>query len=155
MCHLYCDGLFTGNLINSLKGMMITLDMLIDQWKDKREDWEAVKGMFTQPRFVYIISTAQQLLYNFYYWSSVDIVAFMRLHKQYHLNLLADIELIFGAASFLFLMFGIFYVVRMVQDVMVKVYSSVLIMPIYLIKKNKVMIQRLQKIRKGEIEGLI
>lgn len=129
--------------------------MLIDQWQQKRGDWEAVKEMFKQPRFVFVVSSSQQLLLSFYHWSLEELSRALKDYQWYHLELLENCDFIFNSFCAMTFFVGIVFVVQKVQNVMVKVYSSIIIMPVYLIKRNKVLIQRLQKIVKGEASDLV
>lgn len=149
-CELYNNGLFTGNLINSLKGLVTSLDMLMAEWEDKRGNWEDVKGMFKNPRYVFILSNMDESIYNMYYWSSMDTYVALKSNKQRYLEIVDIVDICFKVVCFGLAGFVVYISIAYVQKSMVEIYSVIFLVPMFLIQKNKILMVRLEKVAKGD-----
>lgn len=55
--------------MNTIRGMMTTLDRMIDEWQQKRHDFEKVKDMMKNSRFELIFSMLDEIndsIYDFF-----------------------------------------------------------------------------------------
>ena len=55
-----------------MKGMITSLEILIDEWKQKRSNFEEVKKMMKNSRFQFIFSKFDAIVGNLYYYLCLD-----------------------------------------------------------------------------------
>lgn len=153
-CYLFNDGLFKGNIINSLRGILTSSDMLLEEWNAKRGDWEDVRTMFTHPRFVFILSSFQPFMNYFYIWS---ISISTKVLQDYNSRQLRVINLTNVLMALFCLVLSILVIVigvNSIQKRMSGLYKMLFVMPIYFVKRNKLLTAGLLKMIRGETRDL-
>lgn len=153
-CYLFNDGLFTGNLLNSLKGMVTSLEMQVEEWNQKKENWEDVKGMFKNPRFVFVIAAMQPVLYNYYYWTTTGCLKAYKYYSEKYIGLLKISLTSFFIFSIIILLLTLGVTFTQIKRSMGNVYSVLFITPMFLLHRNKFLSLRLRKVAKGKIEDV-
>ena len=149
-CPDYYDGLFTSNLINTIQGIMRTLDILIGEWEKQRETEEGMKQFFKKRRFETMFSDIDGILSSIYYWVSLESSQLMVKELENESNLVGSVVvliyiLIAGSA------FGFYALVtRTVQEKMVSFYSILFALPCSIIETNLALTHHLNSMHKGK-----
>lgn len=128
--------------------------MLVEDWQGKRHNWEAVKEMFKNPRYVFVVSTFQQANWNYFYWSAIDTLKAFNEYTQRHFRIYQITDGLFFFCCVLMAIVVVYLGLRNIQKSMVNVYSTLVIMPLYLVQRNKVLSVRLGKLMNCEVSDI-
>ena len=60
------------NLLNSFRGMLATMDSLIDSWRDRRHSTEKVNELLNRKAVASIFTTFEPFLETYYIFSTVN-----------------------------------------------------------------------------------
>ena len=66
-CSQYFDGMFNTNFMNTLKGIRRNLQLIIQDWNEKRGNWSEVLSLINQDRFLTFPAHFQYILTTMYY----------------------------------------------------------------------------------------
>ena len=148
-CTLYYDGLFNSNLLSAMKGMLVVLENLIEQWLQKRGDFQEVLQLFQEKKFVSILTKFDDIVETLYYWNGAQTSTLLISELDNSLSYVEITHHLYLPLIFIIAVIFYFIFVRAIRKVMINFYSILLIMPFSLIESNTIMVHHLSKIRKG------
>lgn len=71
-CYEWYDGLLNSNYFSAFNGILTYLDRIMEEWKQKRGDWEEVEKIFKDPTFLAVIAKMRRIWMVPYYWGSIE-----------------------------------------------------------------------------------
>lgn len=135
------------NFLNSLKGIMTSLDRLINEWEQKRNSWEEVDEIFQSPTFLAIMGKMRRIWIVSYYWASVpasnilkqqliDDSSFMKIFDNFYIGIISVLMLVIYKILVLNL-----------QDIMIIYRNTLREIPLRLIMSNTALRSVLEKVQ--------
>ena len=149
-CHEYYDGMFNSNYLNSMKGIITTLDNYLREWQQKRSSWKEVQEMFTEPSLAALAVNFRPIYIVSYYWFTIEPSDLLLKELNINSNNLSLVTFCSGVVFSLFSVFMYFKVVNAIQVNMVMFYTTLQVMPISILKRNQILAYRLRKVKRGE-----
>lgn len=148
-CSEYYDGLFTSNFLSTLRAMITSLDMIIDEWQNKRHDWQVAKTLLRQKKFDMLLSRFGDIMSTIYYWATIESSNLMMKELDENALLTKSTSILIYSFTVVFSFLAYFLIVKKIQEIMSAFLSVLLILPIFLIERNVVLVHHLIKVRKG------
>ena len=88
-CSEAYDGLLNTNVLNSFRGMLTTMETLIENWRDRRYSDEKVKELLNRKNVASMIATFESLLEIYYIFSTVNYADTIKAEITSYGNFLA------------------------------------------------------------------
>lgn len=148
-CNEWYDGLLNSNYFNSLKGIITSLDKLMEEWGQKRANWDDVNKILKTPTYLAIIAKMRRIWMVPYYWGSIETSNII-LEQLIDDGKLMDIVGVFANLELVLIFFFMYFsLVIQLQRIFLYWYSLLGILPIDLVKRNIVGVRYLEKIALG------
>lgn len=138
------------NLLSSFKGMLTSLDHIMDEWKQKRGSWDQVDQIFQTSTFLPIISKLRRIWIVSYYWASKPATNIINKQLEEDKELMGIVDMFFFAFLFLILVFMYFQIVLKLQEIMIYYSFGLSVLPLKLVQKNNALKVVLKKAHDGE-----
>lgn len=122
---------------------MTTFDKLIDEWKQRRHDWEQTKEFLNNKKFAMLYAKIRQCFSTMYYWGTTDTTNLLMGEINSDRSVAENVILFIEFTNIILFFVFYFWIVGTLGAVMVEYYSVLKILPLDLVNKNKVLTRKL------------